>query len=238
MTVTAPRVHPASEALLNLLYPPHCVVCERPGAWLCSDCLALRTPLPAPLCPHCGRPMPTARLCRRCRAGRSQLVAVRSVGAYTTPLREAIHALKYGGMRVLAQPLAALLAEYWQSATIAVDVIVPVPLHPRRQRYRGYNQAELLACAMAERVGLPVERHGIVRHRDTRSQVGLSVAERHANMQGAFECAGAALNGARVLLIDDVLTTGATLEAAAEAAKAGGAAGVWALTVSRAPDPH
>jgi ComF family protein len=175
-------------------------------------------------------------LCAACRRQASYLVGVRSVGYYATPLREAIHALKYSLVRVLAEPLGALLATTLAQCSLPVNVVVPVPLHRSRQRYRGFNQADLLARALGQRAGLPVVADCLARCRATRSQVGLNASERRANVQDAFVCAGARLRGARVLLLDDVLTTGATLESAAQALLNGGAAGVWALTLARAHD--
>jgi ComF family protein len=116
-----------------------------------------------------------------------------------------------------------------------VDVIVPVPLHPARLRRRGYNQAALLARELGRRVGLPVEERALQRVRATRSQMRLSAADRRRNVQGAFRCADGRVRGRRVLLLDDVCTTGATLEACADALRAGGAESVWALTLARAP---
>jgi ComF family protein len=230
-------LHAWARRLLDLVYPPHCVVCERGGAWLCGDCLASVVLLPAPRCPHCGRPMPATELCAACRAQASFLMGIRSVGYYAPPLREAIHALKYNGVRVLAEPLGELLAEAYSQSATPVSVIVPVPLHRTRLRYRGYNQAVLLARAFGTRVGLPVVSECLARNRATRSQVGLNADERRANVQAAFVCTDGTLRGERVLLLDDVFTTGATLEACAQALLDGGATGVWALTLARALGP-
>jgi len=150
-------------------------------------------------------------------------------------MREAVHALKYGGVRVLAEPLAEMMAATWSLGPLPVTAIVPVPLHPHRVRQRGYNQAVLLARALAPRLDLPAQQDWLVRTRDTRSQVGLTRSERWANVDGAFRCpAAAAVVGQRVLLVDDVFTSGATLRAAAQALRAAGADTVWALTLTRA----
>jgi ComF family protein len=181
--------------------------------------------------------MPAPILCAPCRAHVSNLVNLRSVGYYATPLREAIHALKYSGVRALAEPLSALLADCLKVWSPPIEVIVPVPLHRSRVRYRGYNQASLLAQALGQRVCLPVCGDCLERQRATRSQVGLTAPERHSNVAGAFACTTNSLHGTRVLLVDDVFTTGATLEASAQALLAAGALGVWALTLARAADP-
>jgi competence protein ComFC len=118
--------------------------------------------------------------------------------------------------------------------SLHLDVIVPVPLHPTRQRERGFNQAALLACELGIHLGRPVVDGVLVRSRATHPQVGLGPDERRANVDGAFECANDDLAGKRVLLVDDVYTTGSTMEAAGAALREGGAESVWAYTLARA----
>jgi ComF family protein len=211
-------------ALLELLFPAHCVACRRPGAWLCGDCVSA--------IPGEGR-LERVRW-SRLRAG--GLAGVYSLSPHVAPLREAVHALKYEGVRALAAPLAGLLWAAWQPVHLPVDVVAPVPLHIKRVRQRGYNQAELLARAFCAASGLPYRPGELVRHRETRSQVGLTLEERRANVAEAFACRSDGFRGQRVLLVDDVLTTGATLAACAEALHAAGARAVYALTVTRADD--
>jgi len=149
-------------------------------------------------------------------------------------LRKAMHWLKYRGRTVLADPLGGLMAEYWAQHPMQLDVVVPVPLHADRLRQRGYNQAALLARQMACRVGLTVEEQTLVRQRSTSRQVDLNAKQRKQNVRDAFRCSGDGLAGKQILLIDDVCTTGATLEACAMALHAGGARNVQALTLARA----
>ena len=221
-------------ALLDLLYPPHCVACGRGGAWLCASCIAKAPVLGPCLCRHCGRPMAKEGLCADCWRGQSLLAGVRSVAPHLLPFQEAVHALKYEGLRVLAEPLGEVMAGYWRQQPLPVSVVVPVPLHKARLRQRGYNQSLLLARAFARRVGLQVQEDSLVRERNTRSQVGLSADERWANVAEAFRCPASTLSRESVLLIDDVLTTGATLETCAAALLQAGAKEVWALTLTRA----
>lgn len=228
-------------SLLDLLYPPHCVACRCAGAWLCERCLDSIPTFVPPLCQHCGRPLPATRgptqaLCPICQQQHSPLQGVRSVGPHLAPLREAIHAFKYEGVRVLAGPLGQLLAHTWQQSSMPVDIVLPVPLHRARIRQRGYNQSLLLARAMGAEVGLLVREDALVRRRNTRAQVGLSPEQRRANVRDAFICPTSDMQGQRVLLIDDVLTTGATLESCAMALLQAGAREVWALTLTRAVD--
>jgi ComF family protein len=230
-------LQPAVQALLDLLFPPRCVACGQAGAWLCSACLARVPTLRPPLCAHCGLSQARIGLCSKCQDTSSYLETIRSVAPHLWPLRPAVHALKYEGLRAVAAPLAELLAQCWLAEGSPADVIVPVPLHPRRVRQRGYNQSALLAQALGLRLGVPVRCQVLARQRDTRSQVGLSAWERRDNVWGAFVCGDNGLSGMRILLVDDVFTTGATLEACAHALRAAGAARVHALTLTRALDP-
>jgi ComF family protein len=148
-------------------------------------------------------------------------------------LQEAIHQLKYANLSAVARPLGETLADFWQGNPLPADLLVPVPLHPRRERERGYNQASLLAKALGEAIGLPVLEHAMVRVRETRPQVGLNSEERRENVRGAFHCESTHLAGRHVALIDDVCTTGATLEACSLALRQAGAASIWALTLAR-----
>ena len=221
-------------AFLDLLYPPHCVICGQMGAWLCVTCIEKIPWLEPPLCQRRGRPISKPGLCPHCQDNSSYLTGLRSVSAHMRPLRRAIHALKYEGTRVLAEPLGDILAECWRRESIPAEVIVPVPLHRARLRQRGYNQSQLLAEALSKSAALPIDTSALVRGRNTLSQVGLSHRERWENVWGAFECASTSFCGSSVLLIDDVCTTGATLEACAAALLEAGADRVWALTLTRA----
>jgi ComF family protein len=154
-------------------------------------------------------------------------------------LRDAIYGLKYDYIRELALPLGDLLAECYQVAPLPADVLLPVPLHRRRRRERGYNQSVLLARRLGSIVQVPVRTDLLCRHRYTRSQTRLNAQQRSQNVNGAFSCAdqpetNRAIAGKNLLLIDDVTTTGATLRACARVLRDQGARSVWALTVARA----
>jgi ComF family protein len=163
------------------------------------------------------------------------MVVIRSVGLYAYPLDAAIQSLKYEGVMAIAEPLGQLMADYWPARAVATDLVVPVPLHERRLRTRGFNQARLLATVFCRCVGLPLIHEGLLRRgRDTPQQVKLGPDERRHNVTGAFAWHGPPLQGARVLLIDDVATTGATLAACGQVLREAGATRVCALTVARA----
>jgi ComF family protein len=152
-------------------------------------------------------------------------------------LRKAIHCFKYEDLHCLAGPLGALMASGWQTLAgnrVDIDLILPVPLHRARLRERGYNQAALLARELGNRIGVPVAGDLLVRTRATVPQVGLSAEERQANVQGAFQSVTGVLVGKKVLLVDDVYTTGSTLESACAALRESGAVSVWAYTLVRA----
>jgi len=157
---------------------------------------------------------------------------VRAAAHLSGPLREAVHSFKYQGLRALAGVLGEILWDCWLAEPWAVDLVVPVPLHRRRQRERGYNQSALLCRELARRAHLPWREDALLRVQPTVPQVGLTAAERAANVRGVFQSQGDCLANRRVLLIDDVMTTGATVRECAEAVLAGGAVGVWGLVLA------
>lgn len=225
-------------ALLDLLFPPRCVACHRAGALVCAACAQAVLPVGPVICARCGRPQsqPVAR-CEQCQQVTADpLSRVRIAALHASPLREMIHAFKYE-----QQPeLAALLARYlvalmqtlpWSTTFPSVDGVVPVPLYSARHQERGYNQAELLASAFCASVQLPLCAAWLVRQRSTPSQVGLTAVERRRNVEDAF-IATHAVSGKRLLLIDDLYTTGATMRACAQAALDAGAVAVYGLALA------
>lgn len=232
--------------LLDLLYPPACVSCGRPGAQVCVQCVRRFRPLRPPLCSRCGgplgpRPSPTTRvppdsvrLCQACRVRPPAFDRAWSLFVYEGPLRDAIWAFKYGGHRVLGRMLGQLMAESVPAqATAGLTAVVPVPLHPSRLVTRGFNQAALLARPIATRLQLPLLAHAVRRVRHEHSQATLDVRARRSAVRGAFGRGGEAMSG-NVLLVDDVFSTGATVNACAAVLRASGAARVVVLTLARA----
>ncbi len=148
-------------------------------------------------------------------------------------IRQAVYALKYHNLRALAPTLGALMASHVQQAGVTADVLAPVPLHPHRWRERGYNQAELLAKEMGRQLSLPVASQGLARVKHSQPQArATSREERRANVEDAFLAKGS-FQGQRVFVVDDVCTTGATLESCAAALRQAGSAGVWGVTFAK-----
>lgn len=219
---------------LDLLYPKRCVGCGRGGELYCVSCVSSLSFILPPTCPICGQPGLQQGLCRACRTQPLQIGGIRSVAVYEGTLRNAIHSYKYSYMRGLSEALGALLVDYYRANSLSADVIVPVPLHRRRVRERGYNQSALLAAVLGREVGPPVLTDALRRDRYTISQTRLGWKERRENVADAFSCVDQAVAGRSVLLIDDVCTTGSTLEACSIALRSGGAREVRALTLARA----
>lgn len=206
---------------------------------ICSDCLSRLPEQSSLICDCCGRALgqsghrESRRLCQACAAESPAVAQARAPFLYDEPLSGIIHRLKYDGHFALTRVLGELMAERWPVWAEPVDVLAPVPLHARRQRQRGFNQAELLARRLGKLIGLPVVTHSIRRERHTQPQVRLNPDERAANVAGAFAATGDELLDRHVLLIDDVYTTGATMNATAEVVLAAGARRVSAYCVAR-----
>jgi len=247
-----PDLRKAPHALFSLLFPDECRLCETPlhgytRVPVCAACLSAPAALSAEyFCSQCKTPfqnrfpLDLEGRCALCRAGARGFDAAYCFGFYEGALRELIHLYKYGGMKPLAKPLGEYL-----SRTLPLDegfdAVVPMPLHWRRRFERGFNQAALIASQVARRRKIPV-LHAVRRVRATRTQTGLTNAKRRDNVSGAFRAGrGRSLEGLRILLVDDVMTTGATASACGSVLKKAGAKSVTLLTLARvdrrAPQP-
>jgi ComF family protein len=244
--------------LLDLIYPPRCLVC---GAWmesgsLCEACVSGFTSLAPPFCARCGVPVDVAigtpqygdrTLCHACEMGEAPPYEwSQALGQYGGTLRRAIHRLKYDGKTALARPLgialarslvdptSPLLTDPVSSEPRRIDVVIPIPLHPARLRQRGFNQAERIAYFLASERGWTLDAVSLRRVRRTQTQTALRIAERAANVRGAFAVRDPArFAGRSVLLVDDVLTTGATACEAARMVREAGASRVCIVALAR-----
>jgi len=233
-------------AALDLLYPSLCPVCEvalGPGRRdpLCRGCWMAIERIAPPGCETCGVPFPSfARaipavppVCHACAVAPPPFDYARAAGAYAGALRDALHAFKFRGKRALAKPLGDLVIEQCGGVLGPhVDALVAVPLTRARERERGFNQAALLASHLAAASGLPVKPRWLSRRHGIRSQTELTADERRANVAQAF-AASPHVAGAHVLVIDDILTTGATAGECARTLRAAGARVVGVLAVAR-----
>ena len=220
-----------SKQAVNLLFPLTCVVCHREGEFICGGCEGALPRLNQPYCRECALP-DTRGVCRWCAQEPLDLDGIRAPYVFEGPIREAVHSLKYRGVRAAAPSLGRLLARYLSEYPLPGNLIVSVPLHSRRMRSRGYNQSELLARSLGKEAGLPMQSNSLARVRNSAPQVGASRDQRRANVEDSFLCR-AGLAGAEVLLVDDVATTGSTLSACASVLKDAGASSVWGLVLAR-----
>jgi competence protein ComFC len=232
------------EALISLFYPPICTICAAdvgPSEYLCGDCNAKAARIVPPFCETCSEPFPgaitDAFTCANC--GHRKLYFETAVAAYRSRgiVRRVIHDFKYNRQIHLRHVVAEWLADALDDVRLRsrrFDRLVPVPLHPARRRERGFNQADLLAELLSRRTSIPLQPV-LQRVRYTKTQTAFDRAERMENLRNAFRLRkNATVQGYRVLLIDDVLTTGSTLSECARVLKVAGAVSVHAATAARA----
>ena len=223
------------DSILNFVFPVACVVCgaqvlERRYGAACPDCWDHLSPITEPMCPRCGLPAVAIEgPCIHCRTGETIFDFARSAVFFSETARGIVHHLKYQDRVSLAAPIGRMLAELARDCE--GDIVIPVPLHSARQRERGFNQAELIARHLQRKV----EAQWVRRRKKTPSQTGLSRSDRKRNLAGAFDVRGD-VAGCSVIVVDDVFTTGATLNEIAKALKRAGAYRVEVLTFARVPD--
>jgi len=228
----------------DLFFPPRCLLCHAPqgaspDASFCPRCLSGCLPVTSPCCPRCALPFATIgggdHVCGECLLKPPDFAWTVAAGLYEEALRHAIHRFKFDGSIALDRPLARLLEAAWQRTAPAwiPDLIVPVPLHPHRLKQRTYNQSLLIARELGRHHQLPVDPHLLIRLLPTVAQAGLTARERHRNLRGAFALTRP-LAGEKVLLIDDVMTTGTTARICASTLCNGGAGEVALAVLARA----
>jgi ComF family protein len=222
------------EKVADFFFPRRCVGCGKIGDLLCPDCSQKLPRLLPPFCQKCGKHESSGVLCPTCWGHQTDIDGIRSVFRFEGTIRRAIHDLKYRNLKSIAICLASLMSDYMRDNPVPGDYLVSVPLHPRRLRERGYNQSGLLAEKLSKLTALPVLQGQLHRLKDSLPQARTTtVEERKKNVQKAFACPHDDLNGKSLILIDDVCTSGATLESCAAALKAAGAVSVWGFTLAR-----
>ncbi len=220
----------------DALLPQDCFVCgaDAAGAFVCPHC-ELELPFhPVSSCPLCALPTAAGEVCGHCLRDSPAYDATVALFSYAFPIDRMVQALKYHSRLAAAEHLGGRLAN--REPTADVDLVLPMPLHPKRLRERGFNQAVELARPLARAWGLPLELARVGRTVNTAPQASLPWRARHGNMHDAFVCRGT-LAGSRILVIDDVMTTGATLDALARVLRRHGAARIFNLVVARTLPP-
>ena len=219
--------------ILDWLFPPTCINCGAVGYRICSQCQNSINKSTSCVCSICGRRINSTGVCYQCKSKKPNFDQLRSLYDYKDSVREAIHRLKYENDMGLAEKLAEPLIDYYRAQGWTVDLLVPLPLFERKQIDRGYNQSALLAIPISLKLGIKYRPNAIIRIKNTKSQVGLNEEERWENVSDAFVADPQIVNNKTILIIDDVTTTGATMNAAALAARKAGAKAIYCLTLAR-----
>jgi competence protein ComFC len=222
---------------LDWLFPPRCAGCGVLGERWCDKCRRSISPFDEPLCLRCGLPIPVnsvSSICFECQKNPPFFTSCRSVCIYKSSARKAIHRLKFGRDIGLGEALADVMLDFLTSLHWTIDLVTCVPLSKERMRERGYNQAAVLARPIALGLNLPFFPQLLRKSREVPSQVGLSAHERRLNVENAFKSSKMIQMSKHILLIDDVATTGSTMNACARALIDAGAQQVYGLTFARA----
>lgn len=242
--MTFPSLLEIASAFCDLLYPRVCAGCGKEitrSDSICPDCFHQLRPFIPPICPRCGAPLhqPLAygqRQCRYCPSGPHYFDRLRSVFSYKDPIvKNLIHSLKFDYQTRLAIPLSKMMLDGFMHhyARDTIDAIVPVPLHKSRYREREFNQALLISQGIAAKTNLPIREDWVFRIRRTPPQTSLLLRQRIKNLEGAFAPASEnAARGLRILIVDDVMTTGATINAVSGALRQAGAQTIYGLTLA------
>lgn len=218
---------------IDWIYPPVCCTCGAIGRLLCNSCYSQIAFIKSPGCIYCGEPIRSGSICTRCKQQTPNFSKLRSLAYYSGPLREAIVSLKYHRNIGLGSFFAPALCEIIVNEKWNIDLITAIPLSANRKKERGYNQAEIIAKPIARTMNLPYSDKSVYRNKHTSSQVGLSVKERQLNMKDAFKADPNVVKDKSILLIDDVATTGATMDACAKALLDAGCRQVFGLTLAK-----
>lgn len=227
------------QELLNLLYPRRCPICQEilteRGALICTSCRKKAVPIGEPKCKKCGKPLRahTKEYCGDCSDSKHFFTRGWSVFSYSKEIKQSVYQFKFHNKREYGEFYASEMVRVCGGEILAwnPDIIIPIPMYQKKQRKRGYNQAEILARLTGEKLGILVEKKLLRRVRNTVPQKELSRKEREQNLKCAFEIQQEAVTSKKILLVDDIYTTGATMDAAAETLLLAGALEVRFLTL-------
>ncbi len=225
--------------MLDLIFPPRCIVCDgvlkTTEKGICKDCRGGVHRISGPVCGRCGKELGFFEdtFCKDCRMHRHAFESGKALFLYNDAMRKSIYRFKYAGRKEYAAFYGKALADAFDEwiASVSPDAIVPIPLHKKRLAQRGFNQAELIARALSKHTGIPVRNDVLSRRTDTRKQKELNVSERENNLKKAFKSGGNDVKLDTVLLIDDIYTTGSTMDAAASCLKRSGVRRVHTLSL-------
>lgn len=236
-------VRKADEKLLDFLYPPRCPICDKvvlPEDKICPECRKKIHEAAEPVCMKCGKPLSNERkeYCFNCGKKNYNFTQGRALWIYEKEVKMSVYRFKYQDRREYAKAYASEIVKKYGGwiRDKKIQAVIPIPLHRNRKRKRGYNQAEILAEEIGKILGLPVYTKFLIRVRDTKPQKMLNDAERKNNLKKAFKMAENIVQLNRVLLVDDIYTTGSTLDAAASVLKAAGVPHVYTCCISIGKD--
>jgi len=219
--------------IVDLVAPPSCVICGQVETWLCENCASQISLLKGAICQRCGKLWDKSELCSTCQRTPLKVAPVRSAFKYDA-IRHIIYALKYRGATEVVPYLSPQLQKSWRNYHLPSDLLVPVPLHATREKKRGYNQSRIITQTLSAILNIPTQSV-LMRTKNTASQTKLNQRERHQNVKAAFACiSNTDVKGKHITLVDDVATTGATLDACATVLLGNGAKSVNAFTLARA----
>lgn len=232
------RIYRLAWSGLDLLFPPVCGGCGKAGWRWCPDCQQRVPRIRNPFCEKCGIPIKGGNICDKCRSHPPMYQMMRSWAVFDSPVQNALHTMKYRRNIGLGESIASQMVEFFRALQWPVDVLVPVPLGKNRLKERGYNQVALVARPLAYEIGLEYNPQALWKARQTRSQVGLTISQRRENVQNAYQADAKVLKRKSVILMDDVATTGSTIQACTDALLSAGAREVYAITIARALSHH
>ena len=223
---------------MDLLFPPTCGGCGKVGWRWCPECQARVPRINKPFCETCGIPTQGSTNCEKCKLNPPAYQMMRSWAVFDSPIQNALHAMKYRRNIGLGESIAIQMVDFVRSLNWPIEITIPVPLGKKRLIERGYNQVALVARPLAFRLGLKYESDALQKVRETRSQVGLTVSQRHENVQNVYWADTKIVNGKSILIMDDVATTGSTISACTEALLSAGVREIYVLTIARALSHH